>query len=209
MRASAARGSSPLAAYFASMAQLEAASVRAFRRMARELEQFRAPRKLVRAAQRASRDERRHARAAAALARRFGSVAGDFEVEESGRRSLEAFAVENAVEGCVRETYGALVGTWQAQAAHDPSIRAHMKRIAREETSHAALAWETHAWARARLDRAARGRVDTARREALRRLVDAVATSEPVVGLLTTAGVPSRSVARALACGLAEEPCAR
>jgi hypothetical protein len=203
MRAEPARGSSPLAVYFASMAQLEAASVPAFRRMARELEQFRAPRRLVRAAERAARDEIRHARAAAALARRFGAAPGHFEVDECGPRSLEAFALENAVEGCVGETYGAVVATWQARAARDPDARAHMTRIAREETSHAALAWRTHAWARTRLDRRARARVDAARSEALRQLAEAVATSEPDAGLAAFAGVPGSVVAGRLARGLA------
>jgi hypothetical protein len=56
-------------------------------------------------------------------------------------RSLEELAVENAVEGCVRETYGALTAIWQARTAKDPSVAAAVRRIARDETRHAALSW--------------------------------------------------------------------
>ncbi len=203
LRAGASGARSPLGAYFASMTQLEAASVPAFRRMARELAGFGAPRALVRAAERAARDEVRHARAAAAMARRFGARAASFEVDACGARSLEEFAIENAIEGCVRETYGALVATWQARAAGDAQVRSHMQRIARDETAHAALAWKTDAWVRARLGRAARARVDAAREAALRELVDAIAKSEPSAEVAGIAGVPRGVIARELAQGLA------
>jgi hypothetical protein len=55
----------------AEAAWLEAASVDAFRVLRLELRAHSAPRRLLRAASRAARDERRHARAAGALARRF------------------------------------------------------------------------------------------------------------------------------------------
>jgi hypothetical protein len=148
--------------YLASLSQLEAASVPAFRRMARELSRFGAPRRLVKAAERAAREEVRHARGAAALAKRYGAKRAAFTADVRGERSLEAFATENAVEGCVRETYGALVATWQAREAGDPLVRAHMARIAKEETTHAALAWRTDAWARGKLAKDARARVEAA-----------------------------------------------
>jgi hypothetical protein len=170
--------------------------------MARELARFGAPRRLVRAAERAAREERRHARGAEALARRFGGRRGSFAADVQGARSLEDFSVENAVEGCVRETYGALVATWQARAATEPNVRAHTKRIAREETTHAALAWRADAWARAKLSKAARGRVDAARAEAARELVEQAAWGVPEV-LATVAGVPRAELARGFAARLA------
>jgi hypothetical protein len=202
LRAETPYAGSPLGFYFASMTQHEAASVPAFRRMARELKRFGAPRRLVHAAERAARDEIRHARAAEALARRFGARIAGFEVDADGPRSLEDLAIENAVEGCVRETYGALVATWQARTAPDPRVRAHMTRIARDETAHAALAWKTHVWARARLDRAGRARVEAARTEALRELIETVARTEPEAELVTVAGVPRGAIAGELARGL-------
>jgi hypothetical protein len=191
-----------LGAYFEQSAQLEAASVPAFRRMARELARFGAPRRLVRAAERAAREEERHARGAAALARRFGGKRGAFEAQARGARSLEEFTLENAVEGCVRETYGALVATWQASAAIDPNVRAHMKRIAKEETSHAALAWRTDAWARTKLTAAARARIDAARARASQDLVEQSGTPIPAA-LANVAGVPDAALAKRFATELA------
>ena len=53
---------------------------------------------------------------------------------------------ENAREGCVRETFGALIAMHQAERAGDPIIRRAMRRIAEEETRHAELAWEVASW---------------------------------------------------------------
>jgi len=58
---------------------------------------------------------------------------------------------EIAVEGCVRETFGALEATFQAKNANDPQIRRVMRRIAEDETRHAALAWRVAAWIEPRL----------------------------------------------------------
>jgi demethoxyubiquinone hydroxylase (CLK1/Coq7/Cat5 family) len=60
-------------------------------------------------------------------------------------RSLEAIALDNVSEGCVRELYGALVATYQARVARDPEVRAVVTRIAREETQHAALSLRSSA----------------------------------------------------------------
>jgi hypothetical protein len=195
---------SALGLYFSRLAELEAASVPAFRRMAHELARFGAPRRLVRAAERAAREERRHARGAEALTRRFGGSRSAFVVDVRGARSLETFSVENAVEGCVRETYGALVATWQARTATDTNVRAHMKRIAKDETRHAALAWQADAWARTRLSKEARTRVDVARAEAARALVQEMARDVPEA-LATIAGVPRAEMARRFAARLAAE----
>ena len=81
-------------------------------------------------------------------------------------RDIETIARENAVEGCTRETYAALVACRQARAATDPAIRAAMAGIARDETRHAALAWAVDGWSQALLGPAARRRVRDARREA-------------------------------------------
>ncbi len=193
LQCGAAAGETSPGHYFASLAQLEAGSVPAFRRMARELSRFGAPRRLVKAAERAAREEVRHARGAAALAKRYGAKRAAFTADVRGERSLEAFATENAVEGCVRETYGALVATWQAREAGDPLVRAHMARIAKEETRHAALAWRADAWARGKLAKDARARVEAARRNAARALIDEVTTAT---------GVPTALVARRLASDL-------
>jgi hypothetical protein len=148
---------------FAEMARLEAASVHAFRRLRAELAHHGAPRSILRACSRAARDEVRHARTTRALARRRGQETSAPIVGPMRARSLEALALENAVEGCVRETWGAFQATRTAHAHAELDVRAAMKRIARDETRHAALAWTLAAWLEPRLDAAARERVRAAR----------------------------------------------
>jgi hypothetical protein len=119
-------------------------------------------------------------------------------------RSLEAIAAENAIEGCVRETYGAIVALWQARHAHDPVVAAAMEPIAADETRHAELAWEVASWAEPRLSRAARRRVEAAREQALVELTNEAA--RPVHPLLVAlAGLPAVEEATGLMTGLSAE----
>lgn len=186
------RADTALGAYFAEGAHLEAASVTAFERLRDELRALRAPAALIKAAERAIRDEVRHTTATTRIARRFGGAPRSPEVRRGAKtRSLERVALENAVEGCVRETYGALVATWQAARARDPEIRRSMQRIAVDETRHAALAWEVAAWADTRLSAAARARVARARQAAGRTLAKELAQTVPPE-LVREAGLPDR-----------------
>jgi len=189
--------SAGLGGYFAEIALLEAASVHAFRFLRDELRHHRAPEALVRAAERARQDEVRHARVTGALARRYGARVRKPKVEKTTLRSLEAMAVENAIEGCVRETYGALLATHQGRAATDPVVRAAYIRIAKDETQHAALAWRVAAWLDSRLDDDARERVLEARRKASRNLATTECT-DPEIDLARVAGLPSSQRSRAM-----------
>ena len=119
-------------------------------------------------------------------------------------RSLESLARENAVEGCVRETYGALLMCWQAQHAAEPELRRVFARIAADETRHAALSWEVAQWAEQQLDARARARVASARRRALRELAKLVESREPCA-FDAAIGQPGRAAARALLQGLATQ----
>jgi hypothetical protein len=187
-----------LGRYFAEVSRLEAASVEAFRILRDELRAHRAPRKLIAAAARAARDEIRHTRATGALARRFGARAGSAEVDRIAPRSIEAMALENAVEGCVRETYGALLATWQARVARDPVVRAAMRRIARDETRHAALSWRVGRWLETRLDSEARRRVERAK-QAEARLILRSAENDGTAPFAAVAGLPTQGEALQLA----------
>lgn len=164
------RSASALGDYFAAAAHLEAASVHAFERLAGELEAHRLPRVLARAARRSARDEVRHARVTTRLARRFGGEPPAVRVAARRTRTLTAIALENAIEGCVRETFGALLASWQARSAQDPEVRRAMTRIAADETRHAALAWAVARAVEARLDAAARKKVASARARAIAKL---------------------------------------
>ncbi len=195
---------STLGAFFARVFHLEAASVPAFERLAEELEAHGAPERLVRAARIAAEDEVRHARAMELLARRHGAPLPEVRVEPFRPRSLEALALENAIEGCVRETYGAMLSGWQARTAGDAEVRHVMGPIAEEELRHAELSWALDAWAARRLDAEARARIREARREALRTLEREVEEQVTPEELIQVAGLPSREAARQLLRGLAE-----
>ena len=170
--------------WLAQAAWLEAASIPAFVYLARELDMHGAPRGLARAALAAARDEIRHARIMKGLARRYGAVVPAVDVAMPTERSLEALAIENAIEGCVRETWGAVVAMWQAQRAQDLELRAVFREIAEDEARHAALAWEVDRWARTRLDRDAHARIDAAREAAVKELfADADSEVFTVLGL--------------------------
>lgn len=174
---------------FAAAAHLEAASVYAFAHLARELRHHRAPRRLLRAARRSRRDEVRHTRATTALARQHGLAVIRPVVAAMSIRSLEEIALENAIEGCVRETYGALSAWWRARNATDREVRAVYARIAHDETRHAALSRELDRWLSARLSPAARARVGAAKTAALDELraeLSAAPSAVPVELVLST-----------------------
>jgi len=154
---SSARRSS-LGQFFAGCAELEAASVPAFVRLGRELVAHGAPRALVRRARLAAAEEVRHAQIVGALARRFGVTPRWPRVPVGCVRPLEHVARENAMEGCVRETYGALVARYQAVHAREAVIRNVYGRIAVDEARHAGLSWDVARWADRRLSRAERRR---------------------------------------------------
>lgn len=160
-----ARGTSALGAYFAQIAALEAASVDAFLILARDLRAHRAPRRLVQRALRAARDEQRHTKLMSELARAHGGVVPAATARPWRRRSLIDVARENAVEGCVRETFGALLASYQARHAPSAAVREAMAVIARDETQHAILAHDVHRWTSGKLPVDERRRV---RRSALR-----------------------------------------
>lgn len=191
------RAGDVVGAFFAECAYLEAASVPAFERLARELRAHGAPARLVKRAMRARADEVRHAKATAALARRRGATPDAVVVEILPVRSLLAIAIENAVEGQVRETYGALVAVHQASHAKDTRVAAVMRSIAADETRHAALAWDVAEWIDSRLTSEERALVASARREAIAALRDALAA--PVArDLVHDAGIPSAPKALAM-----------
>ena len=188
----APRGACAVGDYLARSAELEAASVPAFRRLAAELSAHGAPPGLRRRALSAGRDEVRHARSMARLAARHGARASPLRLQRPGPRALVELAVENAVEGCVRETFGAAVAIRQALTATDPAVRRALAGIADDEVRHAQLAWDIAAWAEAQLGPPERRRVTRARRAAARALDSELV--EPAAALLRL-GLPPRAEA--------------
>jgi hypothetical protein len=188
-------------AWLARAAALEAASVSAFRILAVELRAHDAPASLIAAALRSTEDETRHARAVARLARRRGALPARVTVPARPIRSLPAIAVENAIEGCVREAYGARLALEQARGAADSETRAAFAQIAPDERRHAELATAIDDWARDRLPPADRRRVTEARLDALARLAREAAQESPA-GFREALGLPDATRASDLVAAL-------
>lgn len=174
-----ALGTQEAGAFFARMEQLERAAVLAFTRTERELRLHGAPGHFVRDVIRARREEERHVRIAARWRERLGGERASIISPRGAPRDLEALARENAAEGCVHETWGAVLAAAQARAVTERAARRldathvlgalarDLEGIATDEASHAALSHRLDAWARRALSRQARARLDVARARAI------------------------------------------
>lgn len=200
--AGAVEGSEAVATWLARAAHDEAASVYAFRALGRELVLHGAPSQLLARIEAAAGDEVRHATAVAMLAR----VRGVAEVPapqlvEAPTRSLVAIALENAIEGCVHETWAALRAAHQACCADDPMVRRIYGAIAADEARHAELAWAIDAWLWQQLDAAGRAEVARARQAAARALAERL-MARADGSELAELGLPPARVASQLCAGL-------
>jgi rubrerythrin len=190
-------------AWLAHAAWLEGASVQAFETLRAELESLDAPASLVQAAREAAEDERRHARTTTALARRYGASAETAVVAPARRRPVADIALENAIEGCVRETYGAAVALIQAESAEEPAVRRAYAAVAEDEARHAALAWAVDAWLTPQLTAAGLDRVRAAGAAAVAELA-ASATLEAGAETRRLLGLPDAASQHRLVHALAD-----
>jgi hypothetical protein len=191
-------GAAPLGAFFGELARLEAASIEAFDQLHDELIEHGAPDELVVAAERSRQDEVEHTREMTRLARRHGVTASS-RVRRGARRPRPLFEVarENAVEGCVRETFGALVAAWQALHSADPEIAFALQKVARDELRHAALSWAIARWTDAALSDEERVTITAAREAAIEELLaEAARPLHPE--LVEVAGLPSEEAQRTM-----------
>jgi hypothetical protein len=192
---------SALGSYFATSAHLESAAVLAFEHLIVELEAHGAPPELIADARVAREDEIRHARVVGDLARRFGATPAEARMEPTPVRRLLDIALENEVEGVVRETLGAALATWRATNAGDAAVREAMAAIAEDERAHAELSWRVGAWLDARLSDDERAIVRDARVVAVAELYSAFA-GEPAEDVVAIAGVPRAADVRMLVAQL-------
>lgn len=177
---------SPVAAYLAWAAQMEAASVTAFARIYRHLAADGAPAELLSDVRAAIEDEIFHTHLMFGLACRAGARPSPPSVVADPGMSLFERAVDNAVEGCVGETVAALHAAYIATRAEDAVIRAVFARIAVDESRHAVLAHDLAAYYARHLSDAENTRV-TAARDAAARL--AIAT--PASPAMSALGIPA------------------
>jgi hypothetical protein len=181
----------------ARMAWLEAASVPAFAALASDLGRHGAPAELVARALEARSDEIMHARLTREAARRFGAAIERPRIARATPRSLFELALENAVEGCVREAFGALVATHQAEHAGDERLRSMFAAIAKDETEHAALSFDIAEWIEPLLSDTERAEVERARGQAFAELEESL-RSEPSSEEIALGGMPAQRTARRL-----------
>ena len=186
--------------YFLAVARAEAASVGAFLQLRLDLAAIGAPPSLTRATYWAARDEVVHARLALALARRFGleptTTVG--RAPKPARRTpvLYELALENALSGCVGESYGVFLHAAQALAARDVEVRRFARRIARDESRHAALAFRLFDWLSPRLGPGDRGRIEQTLLAGWGRIAGNIDVNGEVAERL---GLPSQAQAHAFA----------
>ncbi len=185
----------------ATMYRLESASAIAFERLARELSALGAPQDLIAGASAAVRDERRHARLVEALLGAPPEGLAALSFESLAPRGVLEIALENAVEGCVRETWGALSARHQAEHAPSPELRALFASLADDELAHAEWSARLHAWALSQLDEGDRARVRRARLDAIDSLLAALAAP----GCPRELGEPPLSIAQPAASVLFRE----
>ena len=189
-------------AWLASIATLEAASVTAFARLARALARFEAPAKLIAAAKRAIADELAHAGAMGTLARRHGGRVEAPVIADTPEPTFAELATENAIEGQVGETFGALVAACQARAATDAEVRAVFGTIAIDEARHAALAHQLAPWFDRRLGWRERNAVARARQDAIARVIASSCDFGLAADERELLGIPSPDRLRAAAMHL-------
>lgn len=183
--------------YLANCATLEHASVTAFERLREALRDHGAPGDLLAALSLAADEERDHTDRMTAAALAWGVRPEAPQFSDVAGRSLAAIARENAVEGCVRETWGALVAAWQSANARDADLASLFDQIADDEARHAALSWRMHAWFAPRLDDRERADVAAARDRAIAELEDDAWVRTPPA-LVRAAGLPDAAEKRAL-----------
>lgn len=186
--------STDLGSYLRRAAYLEALAVQAFERLADELELLSAPRRFIRRARRAARQEQGHARALGSLAERHGAAPPPVSSQEFPVRSAWEMAEENAREGCIRETWGAAVMAHQARQARAPELRRALVTIAREEEEHAQLGWDLATWFCEQLSPSMRRRLRVEQRRAVAQ-VRPSAFRDPAPDLIEQAGLPTAAQA--------------
>lgn len=144
---------------------VEHASVASFARFGLSLMALGAPSELIEGAHRAALEEIEHARLSFELAVRWGHHAvapGPLDVLGAPSSSLRDLVRETLMLGCVNEAIAAAIAAEAATVTSDEAERRALELIARDEASHAALAYRTIAWARSVDDALVQSEVDAA-----------------------------------------------
>lgn len=183
--------------YLADMTAMETAAITAFDYLTRELEAYDAPEALIARARQAVLEEARHAEMAGLLSASYEAEMTEVTVDDFSLRSLYDIALENAVEGCVNETFAAACGLWQSEYAQLEVFREVIAHITDEEMGHAELSWAIHQWVMPQLSQVEQEQIRVAQAEAVESLVkDFKQESNPV--LQQAFGLPTKEDAARL-----------
>ena len=153
-----------------------------------ELERFGAPPAFSLAARRSADDERRHARAVGTLADRVSAPRLSIERAPLEERSLAEVALDNAVEGEIRETFGTFVAAMQAERAASAAVRRAYASIAADEARHALLSFALDDWMLPQLSSRERAGIEASKRE--RAAQFSALVTEPSADLALLLGLP-------------------
>lgn len=129
----------------------EHASVASFAKFAMDLMALGAPAWLVAAATEAQADEVVHAQHCFAVASTLsGEVKGPGPVSLVGVFDApvtpKGLLTETILDACINETLAAAEAAYLSSVVQDDSLRALLRRIADDESRHAALGWQTVRW---------------------------------------------------------------
>jgi tRNA isopentenyl-2-thiomethyl-A-37 hydroxylase MiaE len=183
---------------------METAAIWAFEDLHAQLMQVGAPADLLRRIASARQDEIKHARIMQRILRKRGIAAKAVARPARVAQSLLELATHNATEGCVRETYGALVATHQATYAGNRELRAAFRTIAAEETTHAQLSIDLAAWFNTQLSAHERDQVASEKAEAIAQLMQECASLNPALEVMRDTGMPGAGAAMLMLAGLLE-----
>ena len=180
--------------YFAKSAHLEACSVIAFQQLVRQLQNWNAPLEFVQRAEKAIRDEKRHAAQMRMLASRYNETIPPLEIEEVDESDILTAAIHNAMEGCIFETWAVVEAQLKAERAETTEIRRIYAGIANDEQEHAQLSWDLHSWFMSILSMEEQDQVRSAQKKAIQQLTEtAVARFERIPSVLGLGTVDNRS----------------
>jgi hypothetical protein len=191
-----------LGEHLSEVAHMEAAAVWAFDELHADLVRHGAPVHFLNRVAQARADEVQHARVMALRVRAHGGTLREMTAPAPRALSLFELALLNATEGCVRETYGALVAAHQGKYARSPELRAAFTYIARDEAEHAQLSLELGEWLEAQLSEAERMQIAQAKADAFDALLAECAGLVVGEEVAREAGMPRAEAAVAMVLGL-------
>jgi len=187
-------GSNNLTRYVAKAYHAEASSVAAFLQLRSELQRYNVPLELLKRCLHAAKDEIKHARMIAALARKNSAILPELSFGILPNRTLFEITLDNAIEGCIYETYSALKAQYQVHHA-DARLIPILQTIARDETKHAQLAWDIHKHLIPRMSPKQQQKIKAAQRIALQNVL-VQAMNEASGPLSRTLGYPPSDLAK-------------